>query len=48
MAEEDGIRRIAYAGQDADVSYTRRAWEELPVQVVDHGIDLAEDTALFA
>lgn len=47
-AEKEDIRRTAHAGEEADVSYMRGAWEHLHVQRVDHGIKLGEDPDLMA
>lgn len=47
-AEHLGIRRTAHAGEEADVSYMRGAFEDLHVQRVDHGIKLPEDPVLMA
>lgn len=48
VAEKEGIRRTAHAGEEADVSYMRDALENLHIQRVDHGIKLPEDPKLMA
>jgi adenosine deaminase len=47
VAEKEGIRRTAHAGEEADVSYMRGALEHLHVQRVDHGIRLPDDPELL-
>jgi adenosine deaminase len=45
-AEKAGIRRTAHAGEEGDVSYITGALDTLKVHRIDHGIRMAEDSAL--
>ena len=48
LAADDGLRRVAHAGEEGPPAYVRGALDVLGVERVDHGIRSLEDAALVA
>ena len=45
-AGEDGLHRVAHAGEEGPASYIATALDELAAERIDHGIRVLDDTAL--
>jgi adenosine deaminase len=48
LAADDGLHRVAHAGEEGPPAYVRGALDALGVERVDHGIRSLEDPALVA
>jgi adenosine deaminase len=48
LAADEGLRRVAHAGEEGPPAYVRGALDSLGVERVDHGIRSLEDPALVA
>src|ERR671932_645691 len=48
LAADEGLHRVAHAGEEGQPDYVRSALDRLGVERIDHGIRSLEDDALVA